>query len=367
MFSRLFGSKKPVVTSPPPPPPTPVTRTYSQRVRNETKTMSAQQTEKNATIATLKSGETQLAAAGTAAAAASILGQVLQGAASATILTSVIAFPPALPAIAGALLVAAIILNMAIAHTELNVLLRLHVDQLSDLMSFVKLMDKVITLMLKKYPALAKYNFKSGKVIALAELYRAELIKHAPPSVINKLVETSAYNANVKKSLNNAKITQKRTRNIKGALNRFFSSPAIMNTLTRIFLNLITACGIMQQRFAFFITRYSKEFNEIMDDIETDKDPANKQLVNIVFGLETETIPLNPEGDKVDLDKTIREAEQAADPPTTAEIKLQEKGAAEDNQSSISKDPQPVAGGGYCTKTKRRRQRIGIGGRRCRV
>jgi hypothetical protein len=300
----------------------------------------------------------------------SITGQIIKGAAAVTIIAATVN-PITLPIVAGTFIIAGLLYKHTIAHSELNEFLNLNMQQFTSFMDFFRMTD----LIMKRFKDDEKMRYRhipqnilnTGRVQRYAEIYRAELLKICPPVVINalqELIETRS-NKNLKQAFINAKInhTKKRGLNILGSMKRFARPDYIMANITKHFQNFVVACTDSQFRFSILMTRYSKEFNEVLNEIENaptdgiegDKDgelaKANdkaKQIIKMIFNPPPEPIALTPEGDDVVIENEINEA------LNTSGV---EEGLKNAKAESIAlQQTLPQTGGRYSNKTRRRRR-----------
>ena len=225
-----------------------------------------------------------------ASTASDVISKIVQGAATLTIVAAA-ANPATFPIIAGVFIVAAVTLKLVADHTELNHFLRLNMEQFTRFMEFFRMTDLIMTRFAadEKYAHIPQNILNTGKVNDLAEVYRAELLKNSPPAVINalqKLINKSNEKNALRKAFKNAKINSTRTRkrNIFGSVKRFVASSSIMASIIKQFQNFVVSCTDSQFRFSILMTRYSKEFNEVVDTIEASGTEQEKVIISMILG-----------------------------------------------------------------------------------
>ena len=341
-LSKIFSSKPRLLESPTPSKPTPSIPTVEK------------------VAARAKGRNTSLTV--------SITGQIIKGAAAVTIVAATVN-PITLPIVAGTFIIAGLLYKHTIAHTELNEFLNLNMQEFTSFMDFFRMTDLIMKRFKddekRRYRHIPQNILNTGRVQKYAEIYRAELLKICPPVVINALQDLirTRSNNNLEQAFIKAKInhTKKRGLNILGSMKRFARPDYIMANITKHFQNFVVACTDSQFRFSILMTRYSKEFNEVLNEIENTPTPdikdvkyaevtKAKQIIKMIFNPPPEPIALTREGDDVVIENEINEA------LNTSGVEEGLRNAKAESIALQQTLPSSTTGGRYSNKTRRRRR-----------
>jgi len=298
--------------------------------------------------------------------ASDVVSQIIQGVATITVVAAAVN-PATFPIVAGVFIVAAVTLKLVAGHTELNKFLKLNMEQFTAFMEFFRMTDLIMTRFAAdtKYAHIPQNILNTDKVVLYAEAYRAELLKYSPPAVINalrKLINPSNEKNALRQAFNKAKIniTRNRKRNIFGSVRRFIASDSIMASITQQFQNFFAACTDSQFRFSILMTRYSKEFNEVVDIIEESGTEQEKAIISIILGPkkvqqvaitdEAQTTQLNAIVAKLaQMEEVVNNLKGAPKEATALQAQAQGQQAQAQAQAQAQK-------GGYSNKTRRQRR-----------
>lgn len=185
--------------------------------------------------------------------------------------------PATLPAVAGAALVIAVILELKAGHKKLIAALKLNSIKFMDIMDFLNISDTVIQAILAKNPDSLIKNLRQEKVTAAAETFRMLLLSIAPPDVIKMMKKIgAATDRNIEISDNKVFKRSTTIGSLLGTISRIAYSSHMIDSIVDSLQELINECVSFQARFLLYLLMNMNEFSSIVGEVKASE--TYKQL-----------------------------------------------------------------------------------------